>query len=228
MMGLVKPARHSLRSHAFTLVELLVVVAIIALLAGMTLPVLARARGKALGIGCISNLRQWGVATQLFAADNNDLLPQDGAPNGRSTNEGWYVDLPRMMGIPPYHEQSWRTNPAVRPAATLWLCPANLRRSNTNNLFHYCLNEHVNGSGTGNQIALGSLPQPTLTVWLFDNGRLAAVASASNAHTNLHGRGANFLLLDGHAQRFRNVTYWDFARQRGRTNNPELRWFPFD
>jgi prepilin-type processing-associated H-X9-DG protein len=121
---------------------------------------------------------------------------------------------------------SWRTNAAVAPGRSLWICPANSRRSNGTNLFHYCLNEHVNGIGSGNQIKLTAIPHPALTVWLFDNGKLAAVAQQNNAHTNLHNRGANFTFLDGHSARFNQREYWDFGSNQGRTNNPSLIWFP--
>jgi prepilin-type N-terminal cleavage/methylation domain-containing protein/prepilin-type processing-associated H-X9-DG protein len=213
-------------SRGFSLLELLLAVAVIAVLAGLLLPALSRARSRVHGTACLSNLRQWGVATILWASENQDYLPQDGTPNGRSVNEGWYIDLPRALGMPPYSELPWRTNPRVDPGRTLWICPANSRRSNSNNLFHYCLNQHVNGSGSGNQVRLGSLPSPGQTVWLFDNGRLAAVAGPNNVHTNLHQRGAQFLFLDGHVQRFPNVDYWDFRNRRGRRDHPELRWVP--
>ena len=214
------------RLPAFTLIELLVVIAVIAILAGILLPTLGQAKGKARSVGCLYNLRQWGIATHLFVIDNDDLLPKDGAPNGISINEGWYVDLPRSLDMAPYRTMPWRTNAAVDPGTTLWLCPANSRRSNGNNLFHYCLNEHVNKIGVGNQALLTSLLQPGQIVWLFDNGKLAAVAQENNVHTNLHWGGAQFLFLDGHAARFPSRDYWDFTVNKGRTNNPDLVWFP--
>jgi prepilin-type processing-associated H-X9-DG protein/prepilin-type N-terminal cleavage/methylation domain-containing protein len=67
--------RHSSRRAAFTVVELLVVIAVIGILASLVLPPLTRAKNRGQSIYCLNNLRQLGLAMHLYAEDHEDALP---------------------------------------------------------------------------------------------------------------------------------------------------------
>ncbi len=67
--------RRSLARRAFTLIEMLVIIAIIGLLSALLMPVLSRAKRSARNIVCISQLRQLGLAVRLYAGDYKETLP---------------------------------------------------------------------------------------------------------------------------------------------------------
>jgi len=66
------------KPRGFTLIELLVVIAIIAVLAGLLLPTFGGALGRGKETKCMSNLRQIGVMTMLYADENSDRFPVSG------------------------------------------------------------------------------------------------------------------------------------------------------
>jgi prepilin-type N-terminal cleavage/methylation domain-containing protein len=79
--------------HGFTLVELLVVIAIIAILARILFPVFAQAKQAAKKTSSLSNIRQIGLAAQMYATDNDDVFPRtmDTATGFPETISWWAV-----------------------------------------------------------------------------------------------------------------------------------------
>ncbi len=75
------------RLRAFTLIELLTVIAVIAILAALLLPVLANAKDKARTVGCLNNLRQLTLCWAMYCHDHNDIMPPNNSVYDINTSQ---------------------------------------------------------------------------------------------------------------------------------------------
>jgi prepilin-type N-terminal cleavage/methylation domain-containing protein len=110
-----------LKRSAFTLIELLVVIAIIAILAALLLPALARAKQKSQQTACLSNLKQIGLAFEMYLNDQNDYFPdrrdlKTDLPGGYHPWTDWPPSDPRA-GWAATNFQSYCPN------LNIWSCP---------------------------------------------------------------------------------------------------------
>ena len=202
---------------AFTLIELLVVVAIIALLISILLPSLSQARQVARTVKCSSNMKQFGMANQMYA-DGQDgwfvaIVDNTYSPwwnGGVWSHNNQYRDI---MGM-----GSWPANPYGDPGIT---CPA--APSREIQAGHFPHTYAMNRGGLTSwpwAVHRPSLPHPSQKVQMEDANSYAVTAGQANpthweaygdapdhegfpVHASYrHGGGINYQHFDGHVARY--------------------------
>lgn len=125
-------------ARAFTLIELLVVIAIITILAALLLPSLSKAKAKAVGIQCLSNLKQLQLGWQLYTGDNHEFIPgnhwyMQAGMGGFSRGPlnwitGWEradeADNPDNTNTALFLDSQWASLGQYTKSAAIYRCPA--------------------------------------------------------------------------------------------------------
>jgi prepilin-type N-terminal cleavage/methylation domain-containing protein len=206
------------RKIAFTLIELLVVIAIIAILAAMLLPALAAAKRKAQQTQCLGNLRQIGIAIQLYVGDSQDYLP---GTNWKKTppDAGWlYGDYanPPPATMANYEDgQLWNY---LKNVGVFW-CPADNTNSPTsswptrpNQMSTYLMNGAASCYYNMQPVKLTQIRRVGYIMWEPDDTQtntgvyndaaaIPAITSALNeGASRRHGAGCVLLSIDAHTE----------------------------
>jgi prepilin-type processing-associated H-X9-DG protein len=182
-----------------------VVIAIIAILAGLLLPWVGASLARARATQCLSHLRQCVLAAQQYADDHQDRLPESFAlTNGLVLQ---WADF-----ISPHLGQSFAGLSSSMPASSRgpFFCPEALRL-HPGEYRGYHGSYGMNAWCSGQRIAV--IPQPSARI-LFGDGHWgggwwwAGIENRQDSYPEaLHGDGASFVMVDGHAQPLARASY---------------------
>ena len=205
--------RRAVRRSAFTLIELLSVIAIIGVLASVIIPTVGKVRQTARNAQCVSNLRQWSQAVLLYANDHKGNYVIRGTAEDGTTGQTWVAVsnvIPRML--------YGRYLPGSTVVGELRNCPA--RRDGASGVSYYINRPYVTGSTVAplDRVPLAKVRTPSRFLLFTD---IDYTVSASNgfaiigpaglathiaplftdAAKDRHQGGVNMAFGDGHVQR---------------------------
>lgn len=209
----------------FTLIELLVVLGVIAVLVGILLPALSAARRSARSIACLSQMRQIGMATTLYAHDHQDKLP-------RSSHSALaHGVMPWGYALSPYLGQGRYTGPGPewdRLFNGFYRCPEDERPDvwsyGKSVWFELTAGEtgEIDGvAASPTYPTIPSVPRPSATVIYGELGT-ASMGDHIMAHfwylggkpevdADRHGSTSNYVFVDGHAETRKFETTFDHS-----------------
>jgi len=213
------------------------VIAVIALLASMLLPALSKAREFARRIKCVSNLRQWGLAIQMYVADNNNYFPiaRDNNPAYRYWTDylASYIDK-EDPSLPGYMKDRLKVSGTLLhrcPTKSPYSAFAGIATSNYLINMDLCLYIRNDGTVTNESLVakkMGRVKNPCKTLLLVDGktGYGSVIDSLMRtgpgyAHCSVdyrHSDGCNILFVDGHVvwqKKPADGSYLDIANTGG-------------
>lgn len=195
-------------TRAFTLIEMLVVIGIIAILAAMLLPALAKAKEKAKAVNCLSNVKQWAYGIHLYVEDNHEFFPYEGRQgdpiNVAPNTEAWYNVVPPLAKIPTLVAMYQEGEPPLPGTKNIFTCPT-VRKGPpapptfATPFFMYGFNNRMDPNGP-DRFRLSQVVRPSETVIVTENSE-DDYPSTSGVYTPArHNMRASLGFVDGHAE----------------------------
>ncbi len=216
---------------AFTLIELLTVIAIIGILASILVPTVAQVRESGRRAKCLSNLRQIAQANVMYATDHDGQLPQ---PNWGTDSDGWLYEGSPVAGgrnpISPVRSgQLWDylESEEIYRCPTDWLNQDELFEARDQQLSSYCMNGSASGYSGGPGLNMESFRSDAIMFWEADERTPFFYNDGSNFPTEgislRHGKGAHIGGIDGHVEAIGEFEYEEEVAERPSRfwNNPQ-------